>query len=244
MTSRSSALIVGTVLVIGSGFTVYGLNQVSVAELISANKSFYLNALYFSVAVAVMVEGGARWFCISRLTAGCVVSLMIAMAAGVVWQFIVCIWFVLSSFLLGAGLLKVFKINRQSLSGISVFLVGALAYATGIGLLAHFPANYPGTYGVALVLPVVLGWRTLSGTFKYFSGFFSPDTESRYLKLAIVIVSLLLFAAALMPELGHDALAMHLFIPGHLYHNHLWNFDVTTYVWAVMPMLGRSPTGQ
>jgi hypothetical protein len=41
-----------------------------------------------------------------------------------------------------------------------------------------------------------------------------------------------------MPEVGHDALAMHLFIPAHLATRHKWGFDVNTYVWAVMPMMG------
>jgi 4-amino-4-deoxy-L-arabinose transferase-like glycosyltransferase len=45
------------------------------------------------------------------------------------------------------------------------------------------------------------------------------------------------FVVALMPELGFDALAMHLFIPVSLFFNHKWNYDVQTYVWAVMPML-------
>jgi hypothetical protein len=31
---------------------------------------------------------------------------------------------------------------------------------------------------------------------------------------------------------------MHLFVPGHLVHRHEWGFDVTIYVWAVMPMMG------
>jgi hypothetical protein len=41
-----------------------------------------------------------------------------------------------------------------------------------------------------------------------------------------------------MPEVGHDALAMHLFVPAHLALRHQWSFDVSTYVWAAMPMLG------
>ena len=41
-----------------------------------------------------------------------------------------------------------------------------------------------------------------------------------------------------MPEVGHDALAMHLFVPAHLSLRHEWSFDVTKYVWAVMPMMG------
>jgi 4-amino-4-deoxy-L-arabinose transferase-like glycosyltransferase len=41
-----------------------------------------------------------------------------------------------------------------------------------------------------------------------------------------------------MPEVGHDALVTHLFVPAHLASRHEWGFDVNTYAWAVMPMLG------
>jgi hypothetical protein len=41
-----------------------------------------------------------------------------------------------------------------------------------------------------------------------------------------------------MPELGHDALAMHLFIPRYIASQGFWSFDASTYVWALMPALG------
>jgi len=41
-----------------------------------------------------------------------------------------------------------------------------------------------------------------------------------------------------MPELGHDALAIHLFIPSHVASRHSWDFNVQLYIWAVMPTLG------
>ena len=52
------------------------------------------------------------------------------------------------------------------------------------------------------------------------------------------MVALIYFVVALLPELGFDSLAMHLFVPVHLALRHQWGFDVGTYVWAVMPMLG------
>jgi len=48
----------------------------------------------------------------------------------------------------------------------------------------------------------------------------------------------LVHVIAVFSQVGHDSLAMHLFIPGYLEANHQWCFDVSRYVWAVMPSLG------
>ena len=41
-----------------------------------------------------------------------------------------------------------------------------------------------------------------------------------------------------MPEIGHDALATHLFIPAYIQEYLRWDFNVNYYVWAVGPKLG------
>jgi len=41
----------------------------------------------------------------------------------------------------------------------------------------------------------------------------------------------------LMPEVGHDALATHLFVPQFISANGQWHFDPSVYVWSVTPML-------
>ncbi|QDZ28857.1 glycosyl transferase [Noviherbaspirillum sp. UKPF54] len=54
----------------------------------------------------------------------------------------------------------------------------------------------------------------------------------------VATVALVHIVIALLPEVAYDALAMHLFIPAHLALRHQWGFDASSYVWAVMPMLG------
>jgi hypothetical protein len=39
----------------------------------------------------------------------------------------------------------------------------------------------------------------------------------------------------LLPDVGHDALSFHLNVPARMLASGLWRFDVTEYVWAVMP---------
>jgi hypothetical protein len=147
----------------------------------------------------------------------------------------------LASALVGRWFLR--ALNADAGSWVSQLLVGAGLYGTAVGLLAHFPANYPGVYGIALAVPLVaarkLLWQWLIDAQQWISRLQPPeDRTSRWLEIMISAIALLHFTVALMPEVGHDALATHLFVPGHLALRHEWGFDVTTYVWAVMPMLG------
>lgn len=62
----------------------------------------------------------------------------------------------------------------------------------------------------------------------------SPS-ERLCLALAVVIAIMHLIVVA-KPEVGYDAIAMHLQFAELVGHAHRWNFDVTRYAWAVMPM--------
>jgi hypothetical protein len=169
-----------------------------------------------------------------------VIATVLAMSAGAVWPLLVALWLALASALLGRWLIQ--KLQIEDKSWITSFLIGAGFYGTVVGLLAHLPVNYPGTYGVALALPLVLERQLLQQWFRESCGwvFESPlkPRDISWIDLAISVVALVLFVVALMPEVGHDALAVHLFIPAHLLQRHQWGFDATTYVWAVIPMIG------
>jgi hypothetical protein len=123
-------------------------------------------------------------------------------------------------------------------------LVGLGLYGTAIGLAAHFPINYPGIYFGAIVLPVltcrteaIRCWTDLMSALRAQRTRDLP-LEATTLDTVIGALALTYFMVALMPEVADDALAMHLFIPGHMAARHQWGFDVDTYVWAVLPALG------
>jgi hypothetical protein len=59
--------------------------------------------------------------------------------------------------------------------------------------------------------------------------------ERLCLALAVVIAIMHLIVVA-KPEVGYDATAMHLQFADLVRHGHRWDFDVTRYAWAVMPM--------
>lgn len=160
--------------------------------------------------------------------------------AGALWPMLVVLWFALASWLVGRWIFQKLKVEGES--GLTFFLLGTGLYGTAVSLLAHLPVNYPGTYGLALALPVVLGRKLLSHCFSEVTYLLTERQRKAgsggWVSLAIAVVALVLFVVALMPELGHDALTVHLFIPAHLAQRHQWGFDASTYVWALMPLMG------
>lgn len=45
-----------------------------------------------------------------------------------------------------------------------------------------------------------------------------------------------LYMVTVIPDLGHDSLAMHLNVPKLIAENLKWNYDINEYVWSVLPM--------
>jgi hypothetical protein len=228
-------------LIVGCVLTVIGLSGFPWPRPIPwDNAAALLRFLGFLLFATLAVSFLTRKLNGKIYLAASVIATVLAMSAGAVWPFLIALWFALTSALLGHWLLNKLKIEDTSL--INSFLIGAGFYGTVVGLLAHLPVNYPGTYGVALALPLLLERQLLRQWFSEFCRWVikapSKPGERSCLDLAISVVALVLFIVALMPEVGHDALAVHLFIPAHLLHRHQWGFDATTYVWAVIPLLG------
>ncbi|QWD72736.1 hypothetical protein [Polynucleobacter sp. UB-Raua-W9] len=166
-------------------------------------------------------------------------TFFISLISGAVWSFAVVIWFLISSSLLGNLVLTKGKIENHSWA--IDFLVGAAVYGFAVGIFAHFPINYPGFYGLMLVMPILLRWSFLKAWFSHL--FWGPLTSKTkngmdWINVLIAGFGLVYVVVAFMPEVGHDALVAHLFIPAHLLHRQQWGFDVTTYVWAVIPAFG------
>ncbi len=226
-----------TTIFFGAIITIWGLSQLGGAISSPVAWDAYYPYIGITVLGIVIIEGLVKWLRIGRLTAGVLTVGIVSILTGTVWPMIVTLSFAIASYLIGQATLSVLKIDREKVPSLISFLIGAGAYGTLAGLLAHFPVNYPGTYGIALILPMVFGWRSIIVEARKCGEYRFQLVEFRWLDLAIVLIGLRHFITALMPLLGHDALAMHLFIPGHLAQRHEWGFDVTTYVWAVMPTL-------
>lgn len=236
MQIRSLAIL--SAIIFGVTATLWGLSQ----HFLPTSSLFAWDSLSRTL---LAIATGAVVLCVlssklkvNLLAAGGVIAFAIGIFTGTIWALIVTLWFGLASYILGQATLSFLKIDRLQLPNIMAALVGAAVYGTAVGFAAHFPINYPGLYGFALAAPVVLGWREVCAVTRSLNQFFGETTVSKWHDLAIALISLVHFSVALMPEVGHDALAMHLFIPAHLAARNEWGYDVSTYVWAVMPMMG------
>lgn len=230
-------------LLAGFALTVWGLWHLAWPQALPwSDSSSLFRYVVFIVTSAVLILAGSFWSKSSPLVLGTLVATALALLSGSLWPLLVVAWFAFASTLLGKVVLVALKMKSAQEDWLIHFLVGAGIYGTAVGLLAHLPVNYPGIYGVALMLPLLLWWRdSIDHAQSFWAWFIRKNTREikvEWLDVAIVVIGLVHFIVALMPELGHDALAMHLFIPSHLASRHHWGFDADTYVWAVMPMLG------
>ena len=124
----------------------------------------------------------------------------------------------------------------------------AVATLTGVciwigitAIMAPLKVHYLAVYAAALILPLLYWWRTSTlalrdaGRLLVQRNPVMNASERGWTALLMTMVVLHLFVVA-KPETGYDALAMHLQIPLLMAEMHTWPFDVTRYVWAVMPI--------
>jgi hypothetical protein len=229
-------------LISGLTLTVMGLSDFGWPwPLPWDGKDALLRYLIFLVVTAIFLICVSKWLGQNISLALGIAVLILAICASALWPMLVVLWFFTASTIVGFWLLK--KINIETENRLDCFLIGAGIYGTVAGLFAHLPVNYPGLYGLALAVPLIFGRDLLKHWLKEVTQW-SKQTKQRVniseycLNIAISVVALIHIVVAFMPELGHDALAIHLFIPAHLLARHQWGFDVGTYVWATMPALG------
>ena len=146
--------------------------------------------------------------------------------------------FLFSAIIVGQNLLRVVNTNDIDAEiPMMAFLVGAGIYGTIIGLIAHFPVNTPLLYMALLALPPVIfraDAKQLVDLLR--QKLTSFDHESGIATPLIAALSLFYLTIPIYPEVGHDALAVHLFVPIHVLENLSWGYNPEFYSWAVMPL--------
>ncbi|MDE0000417.1 MAG: hypothetical protein OXP09_21340 [Gammaproteobacteria bacterium] len=119
-------------------------------------------------------------------------------------------------------------------------LVGAGLWATGVSLTAHFEINTGWVYSTVLALPIAAARHALIDLVRKIADqTLHAHAERRHIVERSLLGALFLtfLAFAYLPELAHDPLAVHLFVPGYVEANHAWDFDPARYVWTLMPLL-------
>ena len=148
--------------------------------------------------------------------------------------------FLLSSLVLGQSILaRSAALENGPTSTLLAMLLGLSVYMFALSLAALTPVNYPAVYLAALIAPLLLNRRVTIMWLRKIPSWWRPLRLSRTEQLAaalLVFVLLLHWLVALEPEIGPDALSMHLVVPMTVALSHQWTFDVTKHLWAVMPI--------
>jgi hypothetical protein len=120
-------------------------------------------------------------------------------------------------------------------------LTGVSLWIGLIDIAAPLKVHYGPVYAVGLILPLLLWRRTTVATLGRVGRLLVDPgpamgvAERAWVVVLMTLVVLHLFVVA-KPEVGYDALAMHLQAPLLIAAIHRWPFDITRYAWAVMPM--------
>lgn len=145
--------------------------------------------------------------------------------------------FCISSYVLGLNVYKFICKNNYNKFSVIFFVLGFGIYGTFVSLIAHVPFSNIYFYITLLLIPIIINYKLLLNLIFKFNLNLLKINNFNIKSTLIYSFSILYIIVAFMPETGYDALAMHLFVPGHMLHRFKWSFDVDTYAFAVMPML-------
>lgn len=129
-------------------------------------------------------------------------------------------------------------------------LAGLVCYDAAVNLAAHFPVNGRWTYLAALLAPILVN-RRACGRLLALLGHavgparplreeerIGPAVVSYVLGMVTLLVLVMHWAWALIPERYPDALAVHLFLPSQIAIQGSWSFDFVDFMYALMPAGG------
>jgi hypothetical protein len=166
---------------------------------------------------------------------------LISFGSGNIGALFIVLLFLLSSLVLGDFLTGLFSAENGYSSNVNRFLIGAGAFGVIIGLLAHVPVNYPATYAALLLAPLLfrrqVALDSLLAASRWLVGNRYKKRTLDFIGSLIAALASVHFLVALLPELGYDALALHLLVPSHLYLRNQWGFDPSLYALGLAPML-------
>ncbi|WP_434674178.1 phospholipid carrier-dependent glycosyltransferase [Pseudomonas sp. R1-15] len=218
------------VLLASTAVGVYGFSTLELASMNSSSRTILLSVGVLA-ALTAFTRKPPIILCLGLLAC-------LTIACSQIWPVVVVAVFALSATVLGRWLLR-----QENPADWSIhLLMGTGTFGTLTGLAAYMPINYPWLYGAMLAVPLVLGRKqVLSIGRELLAQIQATRSAHTPLQTGLDVLiggfACLYVLVAFMPEVGHDALAMHLFVPSHLAQRHQWSFDANTYVWAVMPML-------
>jgi 4-amino-4-deoxy-L-arabinose transferase-like glycosyltransferase len=195
----------------------------------------YYSAIWAGVSALLGVHRGSRRLLPPLMMTAGLAGTVLAVGPRAV---LATLLFLASSYVVGRALTRRWD-DATWLSKLLALLTGVAAWMFLIGLMVHLPVNYPLAYLVLLVAPVIWRLRDAAEGVLDVAEAFGPRRLG-VAEYAAASACGFAYVAQLMvswkPEVGADALAMHLVIPATILQEHVWRFPFEHVVWAVMPM--------
>lgn len=224
-------------LLIMIGITTFGIARLNlpVISLFTNNGAINFTTTYFSIFSVIFLTN--KYFKINPFLVTVILIMLLSVFSGNLLSILSLILLLTAS--INAGLIscKIIYKNIEQNSLPIILALGFGVYGTIGSIIAHFEISNSIFYLIILFLPVILNYKTL---IIFCLGFYRNINKPKIFDIKLLLIyslSVIYAVVAFMPEMGYDALAMHLFVPGHMLHRSRWLFDVDTYVFAVMPML-------
>lgn len=152
---------------------------------------------------------------------------------------IICVGlFWLTGFLIGKELLERLGI-KPNIGNVEKSVLGFSIMGLCILISSHFKINYPHYYLGALLLfytALAISGKYQLNRFVDFRIKFSNYGIDYVFGICIFMIAIYLFMAVVKPDMGHDALSTHLTIPRRIYEYRVWPYDISEYIWALLPL--------
>ena len=231
--------ILWTALLVLAGCSIYGIEHQKLLQQDIWTHAGLRRFLIFAAGFTVFFVAYVLWKPGLYPAVLAVIAIIYSIAAAGPLALLTVALVLFSSFALGSSILV---LKRSSLPDhILATLFGVSIYIFVISIAAHWKVNYWPVYLFVLVLPWTWNWRTPVRSIAHIPRLLRPLKLSRMELLAAGALALILTAhwlIALQPEVGPDALAVHLAVPDSVAWSHQFPFDVNQRLWEVMPMGG------
>ncbi len=216
------------------GFRAGNLFDANIWDPQGMRRLLHYIAVFLAVAVPIMLF--VPWS-FTGLAVG-LAAVGTAIAAGPMAPLAV-LFFLISASALGSLLLR--ADNDDSLpSQALATLLGTSVYIFLMTLMARVAVNYALVWALLLFIPILYDFRgvfrRIRACARAVRGVELRTWGERAAAALLVFVLGMHWLIALKPEVGADALAMHLAIPANIAAHHRMTFDPSRYIWSVMPM--------
>lgn len=235
-TSWLGPMLAATAL-LGGALTAHGWFSHGERWRTAAHLDYFAGFLAFVLGVLALAAR-RRW---RALPVGVASAVVMAAAFGQLGALATVVWFALSCVLLGRLVLR----RWPEVGDVECGLVGMVGHGTVVGLLVAWPVNHAGVYALLLTLPMWFARADAAALLRRGRDWFVTERRpgaaglgDEAVAAAVAAIALVHLLVVAMPETGHDALVSHLLMPARIAFRSVWEFDVATHAWCVMPALG------